>query len=282
MEYEIRPKRKFEFGIRELWSYKELFYFFTWRDIKVKYKQTFLGFFWAILQPFVTMVVFTIFFGRFMKSYPMNLPYEVFVISGLLLWNIFSSGVVNAGSSMVVNANIIRKIYFPRLIIPLSSVLVSLFRFSHDADYFLRRTDILYLFERPVDQLALYDPDSSGQRDHYVYFFIRPGNIPRRIEHKIPRLQVPYSIHDTDLVIRNSCNLSGQRCRIRYLAKHSCTESDVRSNRTVTRCDDFFFSRIQVYRLKPVFIVYIIVRRTLLLQENGILLRRPGIISISV
>jgi lipopolysaccharide transport system permease protein len=129
MEYEIRPKRKFEFGIRELWSYKELFYFFTWRDIKVKYKQTFLGFFWAILQPFVTMVVFTIFFGRFMKSYPMNLPYEVFVISGLLLWNIFSSGVVNAGSSMVVNANIIRKIYFPRLIIPLSSVLVSLFDF---------------------------------------------------------------------------------------------------------------------------------------------------------
>src|SRR4051812_29768521 len=124
MEYEIRPKRKFDFGIRELWSYKELFYFFTWRDIKVKYKQTFLGFLWAILQPLVTMVVFTFFFGHLLKVPSMNLPYEVFVLSGLLLWNIFSTGVQNAGNSMVVNANIIRKIYFPRLIIPLSAILV--------------------------------------------------------------------------------------------------------------------------------------------------------------
>ena len=129
MEYEIRPKRKFDFGLKELWSYKELFYFFTWRDIKVKYKQTILGFLWAVLQPFVTMVVFTFFFGRLLKVPSMNLPYEVFVLSGLLLWNIFSSGVVNAGSSMVVNSNIIRKIYFPRLIIPLSAILVSLFDF---------------------------------------------------------------------------------------------------------------------------------------------------------
>ncbi len=129
MEYEIRPKRKFDFGLRELWSYKELFYFFTWRDIKVKYKQTFLGFLWAVLQPLVTMVVFTFFFGRLLKVPSMNLPYEVFVLSGLLLWNIFSTGVVNAGNSMVVNSNIIRKIYFPRLIIPLSAILVSLFDF---------------------------------------------------------------------------------------------------------------------------------------------------------
>lgn len=129
MEYEIRPKRKFDFGLRELWSYKELFYFFTWRDIKVKYKQTFLGFLWAVLQPLVTMVVFTFFFGRLLKVPSSNLPYEVFVLSGLLLWNIFSSGVVNAGNSMVVNSNIIRKIYFPRLIIPLSAILVSLFDF---------------------------------------------------------------------------------------------------------------------------------------------------------
>ena len=129
MEYEIRPKRKFDFGLRELWVYKELFYFFTWRDIKVKYKQTMLGFLWAILQPFVTMVVFTFFFGRLLNVPSMNLPYPVFVLSGLLLWNIFSSGVVNAGSSMIVNSNIIKKIYFPRLIIPLSAILVSVFDF---------------------------------------------------------------------------------------------------------------------------------------------------------
>ncbi len=129
MEYEIKPQRKFDFGLKELWSYKELFYFFAWRDIKVKYKQTVLGFLWAILQPFVTMLVFTFFFGKLLQMPSSNLPYPVFVLSGLLLWNIFSSGVVNAGNSMVHNSNIIKKIYFPRLIIPLSAILVSVFDF---------------------------------------------------------------------------------------------------------------------------------------------------------
>jgi lipopolysaccharide transport system permease protein len=129
MEYEIKPQRNFEFGFKELWSYKELFYFFTWRDIKVKYKQTVLGFLWAILQPLVTMIIFTFFFGRLLKVPSSDLPYPVFVLSGLILWNIFSTGVSNAGNSMVSNANIIKKIYFPRLIIPLSAVLVSVFDF---------------------------------------------------------------------------------------------------------------------------------------------------------
>ena len=129
MEYEIKPHRKFDFGLTELWSYKELFYFFAWRDIKVKYKQTILGFLWAILQPFITMLVFTFFFGKMLQSPSLNMPYPVFVLSGLLMWNIFSSGVVNAGNSMIHNSNIIKKIYFPRLIIPLSAVLVSVFDF---------------------------------------------------------------------------------------------------------------------------------------------------------
>ena len=111
MEYEIKPQRKFDFGLKELWSYKELFYFFAWRDIKVKYKQTALGFLWAVLQPLITMVVFTFFFGRLLQIPSSTLPYPVFVLSGLLLWNIFSSGVTNAGNSMVSNANIIKKIY---------------------------------------------------------------------------------------------------------------------------------------------------------------------------
>jgi lipopolysaccharide transport system permease protein len=129
MEYEIKPKREFDFGLKELWGYKELFYFFAWRDIKVKYKQTVLGFLWAILQPFITMVVFTFFFGRLLQIQGANLPYPVFVLSGLLLWNIFSSGVVNAGNSMINNSNMIKKIYFPRLIIPFSAVLISVFDF---------------------------------------------------------------------------------------------------------------------------------------------------------
>ena len=129
MEYEIKPHEKLRLGLKELWVFKELFYFFTWRDIKVKYKQTFLGVLWAILQPFLLMVVFSIFFGRALNVPSDNIPYPIFVFSGLMLWNVFSSGLSNAANSMVSNANIIKKIYFPRLIIPMSAILVALFDF---------------------------------------------------------------------------------------------------------------------------------------------------------
>ena len=129
MEYEIKPINKLSLGIKELWEFRELFYFFTWRDIKVKYKQTVLGVLWAILQPFLLMLVFTLFFDMGLGIPSNNIPYPVFVYSGLLLWNVFSSGLSSASQSMVSNANIIKKIYFPRLIIPISSILVSLFDF---------------------------------------------------------------------------------------------------------------------------------------------------------
>lgn len=102
------------------------FFFFTWRDIKIKYKQTVLGAVWAILQPFLLMVVFTFFFNHALKVPSENMPYPIFVFTGLMLWNVFSSGISNAGNSMVNNANIIKKIYFPRLIIPVSAILASL------------------------------------------------------------------------------------------------------------------------------------------------------------
>ena len=117
------------FNWQELWIYKELFYFFTWRDIKIKYKQTALGFLWAILQPLLMMLIFTFFFGRTLNVPSQNLPYPIFVFSGLLIWNTFSSGLTNSANSMVNNAQIIKKIYFPRLIIPVSSILVALFDF---------------------------------------------------------------------------------------------------------------------------------------------------------
>ncbi len=130
MEFEIKPQSKFSLGLKELWEYRELFYFFTWRDIKVKYKQTFLGVLWAIFQPLVMTALFTLGFGNMIATQT-NLPiaYPVFALSGFLLWNIFSSGLSNSGNSMVANANIIKKIYFPRLIIPVSAVLVSLIDF---------------------------------------------------------------------------------------------------------------------------------------------------------
>lgn len=125
----IEPTRRMSINFRELWQYHELFYFFTWRDIKVKYKQTVLGIVWVLIQPILTVLIFSLFFGRALKVPSQGIPYPVFVFSGLLLWNIFSAGVSNAGNSMVSNAQIIKKIYFPRLIIPISTILVALFDF---------------------------------------------------------------------------------------------------------------------------------------------------------
>jgi lipopolysaccharide transport system permease protein len=130
MESEIKPQDNFRLGFRELWDYRELFYFFSLRDIKVKYKQTVLGFLWAVIQPLAMALLFTFFLGKPLAAYTaLPMPYEIFAFSGLVLWGVFSSGLNNAGNSMVTNANIIRKIYFPRLIIPLSAVLVGLFDF---------------------------------------------------------------------------------------------------------------------------------------------------------
>lgn len=129
IEYSIKPNKDIRLGVQELWSYRELFYFFSWRDIKVKYKQTLLGFLWAILQPLLMMMIFVVFFSKFLNVPTDHIPAPVFYFSGLLLWNLFSSGLSNSANSMVDNANIIKKVYFPRLIIPLSSLLVSGFDF---------------------------------------------------------------------------------------------------------------------------------------------------------
>ncbi len=130
MEFEIKAKSKFNIGWKELWNYRELFFFFTWRDVKVKYKQTILGFLWAILQPLFMTVVFALFLGdSISQKTQLTIPYPIFALSGMLLWSIFSGGMSNAANSMVNNANIIKKIYFPRLIIPISSILVALVDF---------------------------------------------------------------------------------------------------------------------------------------------------------
>ncbi len=126
-ETHIKPSTGFSLGLQELWQYRELFYFFTWRDIKVKYKQTLLGILWALLQPLGMMAIFTFLFSR---TWPINtgtVPYPIFVLSGLICWNLFSSAVATGSESMIQQSNVINKIYFPRLIIPGSAVLVSLF-----------------------------------------------------------------------------------------------------------------------------------------------------------
>ena len=109
---------------RELWRYRELLYFLTWRDVKVRYRQTVLGAAWAILQPFMTMVVFSVFFGRLagMAERTDGIPYPIFAYTGLLPWTFFANAISSSGQSLVGSANLITKVYFPRLLIPLGAI----------------------------------------------------------------------------------------------------------------------------------------------------------------
>jgi len=116
--------------LRELWEYRELLYFLIWRDIKVRYKQTALGAAWAIIQPFFTMVVFSLFFGRLAKVPSDNIPYPIFSFAALVPWTFFASGLSQSSNSLVGSANLITKVYFPRLTIPLASVLSGVVDFA--------------------------------------------------------------------------------------------------------------------------------------------------------
>ena len=109
--------------LRELWQFRSLLYFLTWRDVKVKYKQTTLGITWAIVQPVMNTVIFTIVFGRFIRvQTPGGVPYEIFAFAGMLMWGFFATALNAAAGSVVGNANLISKVYFPRLIVPVSGV----------------------------------------------------------------------------------------------------------------------------------------------------------------
>lgn len=140
------------FNWKELVRYRELFYFFAWRDIKIKYKQTFLGFAWAVLQPLMMVFIFTFFFGRALNIPSQDLPYPLYVFSGLLMWNIFSSGLTAASNGMINNATIIKKIYFPRIIIPVSSILVTVFDFFMA---FLIFIGLILYHQQPVSWTAI-------------------------------------------------------------------------------------------------------------------------------
>lgn len=120
------PRRSWSLpNLREVWAYRELLLFLAWRDIKVRYKQTVIGVAWAVLRPLMTMIVFAIIFGALIGVPSGDTPYPIFVYTGLLLWTFFASALERAASSLVTNAQLITKVYFPRLIIPLASVLVA-------------------------------------------------------------------------------------------------------------------------------------------------------------
>lgn len=123
----IRPRRGFgRLELAEIWRYRELFWFLSWRDILVRYKQTYLGVAWAVLQPVLTMLVFTVLFGRFAKFPSNGAPYEVLIFAALIPWQFFANALSESSNSLVASARIISKVYFPRLIIPLSTVISGL------------------------------------------------------------------------------------------------------------------------------------------------------------
>jgi len=123
----IEPTRGFfKLDLAAVWEYRELLYFLVWRDVKVRYKQTIIGAAWAILQPLMTMMIFTVIFGNFAKIPSDGLPYSIFAYTALMPWNYFSQAISRGGISLVGEANLIVKVYFPRLIIPIASVVAPL------------------------------------------------------------------------------------------------------------------------------------------------------------
>ncbi|NNJ09097.1 ABC transporter permease [Chloroflexales bacterium ZM16-3] len=127
----IQPVRGwFQLSLKNLWAYRELLYFFIWRDVKVRYKQTILGAAWAIIQPVMAMVVFTIFFGGLAKISSEGLPYPIFNYTGLLPWQYFSLALTSTSNSLVASAGLVRKVYFPRIMVPLATTIAGLVDFA--------------------------------------------------------------------------------------------------------------------------------------------------------
>ncbi|HVU34449.1 MAG TPA: ABC transporter permease [Opitutaceae bacterium] len=129
-EVVIEPEQSSRNYWRDLWHFRELLFFLAWRDVKVRYKQAVLGAAWALLQPVVTMVLFTFVFGKLAKMPSGNTPYPLLVLSGLLPWQLFSAALSGSSGSLVSNSNLISKVYFPRLIVPLSALAVALVDFT--------------------------------------------------------------------------------------------------------------------------------------------------------
>ncbi len=127
----LRPSRGWiALNLRDLWVYRELIYFLTWRDLKVRYKQTALGAAWAVLQPVLSMVIFTFFFGNLLQVDSEGLPYAVFSYTALLPWGLFAKALGESGRSLVANRNMLTKVYFPRLVIPISTILSGVVDFA--------------------------------------------------------------------------------------------------------------------------------------------------------
>ncbi len=148
------PRGWLHIDLRELWAARELLYFFVWRDIKVRYKQTAIGAAWAVIQPFMTMVVFSLFFGKLARMPSNGLPYPIFYYSALLPWTYFASALQQATTVVVDQQHVITKVYFPRLVLPLAAVTSGLLDFAISFLVFVGM--LVYFHIRPTAALLLF------------------------------------------------------------------------------------------------------------------------------
>ncbi len=190
MELIIEPGRAEKNYWRDLWRYRELFYFLAWRDILVRYKQTVIGIAWAVIQPFLTTVVFTLVFNRIAKlSGPVGVPYFLFVMAAQLPWQFFSTSLSASSNSLIGNANLISKIYFPRLIVPAGSVITSFVDFLITMGL-VALTMIWFQFLPDWRLLA-----AAALRGSSVWRGIWRGTLAVRVEREIPRLPLHHPLH---------------------------------------------------------------------------------------
>ena len=221
------PSRWWVIPFGELWDFRELLYFFVWRDIKVRYKQTAIGAAWAVLQPFLTMLIFSLFFGKLAHIPSEGLPYPIFYYSALLPWMYFATALQNATNAIVENQRVITKVYFPRLALPLSSVLSGLVDFG--VSFLMFVAMMLYYRIRPRvgDTVAAgfsvaRGADGAGR-----------GTVAFGAECNLSRRAIRGAVSRAILAVRFACGVS-EFSRARKMAMALRTESDGRSDRRVS------------------------------------------------
>ena len=215
--------------LRELWAHRELFLFLAWRDIKVRYKQTALGASWAILQPLISMVVFTMLFGRLARVPSEGQPYAIFSYAGLLPWNFFTTAVTNSSNSLISSTNLITKVYFPRLLVPTAAVgaclvdiaIASLMLFAIMPIYGVGFHASLLMLVPLVDAGGL---NGGGT-----------GDLDIGVEREVPRHPLCAAVCDSDVDVSDAGHLSDQLSS-RALALGAQAQSAERDHRGLSRC----------------------------------------------
>ena len=221
----ITPPRPWgELPLAELWEYRELLYFFVWREIKIRYKQTVIGAAWAVLQPFLTMLIFSLFFGKLAHIPSEGLPYPIFYYSALLPWMYFASSLQNATNTIVENQRVITKVYFPRLALPVSSVLSGLVDFG--VSFLMFVAMMIYYGIHPT-AAALWAPCiPAARRDDGA----RRGTLAFRAERDLSGCALCPAVPGAILVVRIAGCLS-ELARTREMALALRAESHGRRDR---------------------------------------------------